>query len=253
MSNDPAPTFIVDCHNCRAKVAAIESGRAVRSGVDDDSGEPWGERVLLGKCPQCDSILTAHSTQIDFAGLDADYDRWTDAVRVFPRPSKAFSSYRIPRVVTETLVEADRCLQANANIAACVMFGRALEAVCQNIIEEAERPKADAPVVPPPTPIDGDKSTERRKPRINLGAGIKRLRDLKVIDDRLYDWSQQLQAFRNLAAHAADVTISRADAEDLQTFVYAIIEYIYDLADRYQEFKERAANNAKRQRQGSLI
>lgn len=33
--------------------------------------------------------------------------------------------------------------------------------------------------------------------------------------------------------------ISRQDAEDLETFVYAIIEYIYDLADRYEEFTER--------------
>ncbi|HMJ31592.1 MAG TPA: hypothetical protein VK512_23010 [Xanthobacteraceae bacterium] len=30
------------------------------------------------------------------------------------------------------------------------------------------------------------------------------------------------------------------DAEDLQAFVYAITEYVYDLTDRYAEFKERA-------------
>jgi hypothetical protein len=27
--------------------------------------------------------------------------------------------------------------------------------------------------------------------------------------------------------------------EDLQAFVYAITEYVYDLTDRYSEFKER--------------
>lgn len=40
-------------------------------------------------------------------------------------------------------------------------------------------------------------------------------------------------------------SITREDAEDLQAFVYAIIEYIYDLADRYEEFKERQEKRAK--------
>lgn len=59
-----------------------------------------------------------------------------------------------------------------------------------------------------------------------LGEGIKKLRDTKVIDDRLYNWSQQLQAFRNLAAHPEDITILRDDAGDLQTFANAIVEYV---------------------------
>ena len=79
-----------------------------------------------------------------------------------------------------------------------------------------------------------------------LWKGIKRLHDEKIIDDRLYDWSQQLHAFRNDAAHAVDVSISREDATDLQTFVNAIIEYIYDLAERYNEFKERQEKRKRR-------
>jgi len=43
-----------------------------------------------------------------------------------------------------------------------------------------------------------------------------------------------------VAAHAiSNETISRLDAEDLQAFVYAMVEYIYDLTERYKEFKER--------------
>jgi len=72
-----------------------------------------------------------------------------------------------------------------------------------------------------------------------LGEGIKRLKEKGVIDQRLYDWSQQLHAFRNLAAHPTDITISREDADDLKSFVYAIIEYIYDLTDRYNDFQAR--------------
>jgi len=144
---------------------------------------------------------------------------------VHPKPPKTFSSHRIPRSVTNSLLEADRTLQAGANLATCVMFGRALEAVCRDILEE-HAPGAS-------------------KKRMLLGAGIRALKEKNIIDQRLYDWSQQLQAFRNLAAHSEDITISREDAEDLQAFVYAITEYIYDLTDRYNEFKERAENRKK--------
>jgi hypothetical protein len=131
--------------------------------------------------------------------------------------------------VKDSLLEADRSLQANANIAACVMFGRALEAMCQAVLQD------------PPSADGGSK-----KKYIMLSEGIEQLRKRKIIDDRLYDWSQQLRAFRNLAAHAQEeVTISREDAEDLQSFVYAIVEYVYDLADRYEEFKARIATRQK--------
>lgn len=78
-----------------------------------------------------------------------------------------------------------------------------------------------------------------------LGTGIRELKERKIIDDRLFDWSQSLNAVRNLAAHPEDITVSRQDAEDLQAFVYAITEYVYDLTDRYNEFKERESEKNK--------
>jgi len=124
-------------------------------------------------------------------------------------------------------------LQAGAHTAACAMFGRALEALCRNILQQ-EHFAADS-TKPAPVP----------KKKLMLSAGIRQLKDRNFIDDRLYNWSQQLHAFRNEAAHAGDVSISRQDAEDLQTFVYAIVEFIYDLADRYEEFKSRLEARTK--------
>jgi hypothetical protein len=239
MATPVTRTFIIDCPWCKAKVAAIETGRAERGGVDDDSGEPFAYKVLVGTCPSCRSILAGEIQQIGFENYDSHEDRWSDVVRIFPKPPKAFSSYRIPRVVKDSLNEADRSMQAGANIAACVMLGRALEALCRDILE------------PPPksaTPAAAAIPSAKPKRKIMLGEGIKRLRDKKVIDDRLYDWSQQLQAFRNLAAHPEDISISRDDTEDLQTFVNAIVEYVYDLADRYEEFKARVDARAKRKK-----
>lgn len=232
-------TFIVDCPWCKAKVAATESGRAERGGYDENAGEPYGTKVLVGTCPRCSSILVGETDQIGFEGYDSDEDRWSDVVRIYPKPPKVFSSYRIPKVVKDSLNEADRSMQAGANIAACVMLGRALEALCRDILDSV-------PATPSTTTAPA--TFAKPKSKIMLGEGIKKLRDRKVIDDRLYDWSQQLQAFRNLAAHPEDISISRHDAEDLQTFVNAIVEYVYDLADRYEEFKRRVDVRAKRKK-----
>jgi hypothetical protein len=113
------------------------------------------------------------------------------------------------------------------------MFGRALEALCRDVLFTREEKKAIR---------DGTS-----KKRLMLAEGIKQLREKNHIDSRLFDWSQHLHAFRNLAAHSDGdgASITREDAEDLQAFVYAIIEYIYDLADRYEEFKERQEKRAK--------
>lgn len=229
-------TFVVDCPICKAKVAVEETGRAEETGFDNDAVEPYGFRLLVGQCPRCKTPLAAQCRQLLFKGWeDEEHDVWSDPVRVHPSPPKTFSSYRIPTAVTRSLTEADVALQGNATLAACVMFGRALEALCRDILYTPEEKKAVR---------DGTS-----KKRIMLSNGIKQLRENNLIDDRLLDWSQQLHAFRNLAAHPdSDAAITREDAEDLQAFVYAIIEYIYDLADRYKEFKERQAQRKKPRR-----
>jgi hypothetical protein len=221
-------TFIIDCPICKSKVAAIETG-SVSSSCMDYEGAPCGTKLFVGLCPRCHNPLAGQAEQIDGEFLIGGEDKWSnDIVRIYPNPQKTFLSHRIPRSATESLSEADRSLQANANIAACVMFGRALEAVCRDVLD----PKTSTPPAETKTPP---------KKNVMLGEGIKLLKDKGFIDDRLYDWSQQLHAFRNLAAHPdeSSISISRRDAEDLQSFVYAIIEYIYDLTDRYEDFKRR--------------
>lgn len=229
MSEPIRETFIVDCPICKAKVAAGQHGCVRRSGgIDQDGEEHYGISVSLGVCPKCRSILVGESQQIGIAGYDTEYDEWADSIRVYPEPPKTFTSKRIPKVVSDSIAEAVKSLQANANIAACVMFGRALEAICHDLLEPAHTASTNQP-------------TATRKRSVMLGEGIRRLKDNGLINDQLFDWSQQLHAFRNVAAHPTDITISREDADDLRSFVYAIIEYIYDLTDRYNEFKERLA------------
>jgi hypothetical protein len=233
-------TFIIDCPACKAKVAAELCGVAEHRGNDYDTNEPFADRLYVGKCPRCNTLLSGKSSQMNFVEWGAEFDEWTDVVRVFPLPMRTFNSYRIPKVLTMSLAEADRCLQSCAPSAACVMLGRALEAMCRDILQQ----KSTNPVRKGTQQSQAKAISPAKK--IMLGKGIKELKDRNVIDQRLYDWSQQLQAFRNVAAHPDEIEISREDAEDLQSFVYAIVEYVYDLADRYEEFKERLARRNKK-------
>ena len=234
MTDKPTPTFIVDCPTCKAKVAAQEHGRLSTDGyMDRETGDlSYGVIISLGKCPKCRSILVGESQQIAIENYDSAYDEWADPIRVYPDPPKTFRSTRIPKNVSDSISEGMKSLQASANVAACVMFGRALEAICRDLLE----PKAETPPASPPAPP---------KRHIMLGEGLRKLKEKGLIDQRLLDWSQELHAFRNIAAHPTDITISREEADDLRSFVFAIVEYIYDLTDRYNEFKERQAKKKK--------
>ncbi len=236
MAEKRLPTFIVDCPVCKARVAAEEQGRISRTGyVNPEDGDvEYGVSVALGKCPRCHSILVGESQQVAIRGYDGYEHEWADPIRVYPDPPRAFTSSRIPKVVSDSISEGVKSLQANANVAACVMFGRALEAICRNILD---------------TSVSSDTTQGARKcgtrPTM-LAEGIRKLRDAGIIDERLLDWSQQLHAFRNIAAHPTDIAISREEADDLKTFVFAIVEYVYDLTDRYNDFKERLERKKRR-------
>ena len=143
-NNMSSLTFIIDCPFCKAKAAATENGRAERGGYDDLAEEPFGHRIYLGSCPRCNSFLVGESNQIGFQNWDTDEDYWSDIVRVFPQPSRTFSRLRISQVVKDSFAEADRSMQANANIAACAMLGRALEALCRDFLKPANQPPISA-------------------------------------------------------------------------------------------------------------
>lgn len=97
------------------------------------------------------------------------------------------------------------------------MMGRAVEGACRHLLKDK---------------IDHGES-------LMLGKGIELLKTHGLIDSRLYEWSKELHAFRNMAAHPDEFEISRQDAEDLLAFTNALVEYVYDLADRYNEFRSR--------------
>jgi len=225
------PTFLVNCDNCKAKVAAVQHGLA-EQGIEVYDNEPYGgSRLYVGKCPVCARLVAAFSTQTAIGGYDAEEDDWSDPVRVYPNPPRVLSG-RVPQHVRKSMSEAETVLQAGVHDSACVMLGRALEGLCRDQLQEEIA-----------AAVKEGKSPKSAK--FMLDQALASLRSKEIIDDKLLAWSKQLQAFRNVAAHSDDGTpLTRMDVLDLRTFAYAIIEYVYDLTERYNEFVARAASAA---------
>jgi len=119
--------------------------------------------------------------------------------------------WEIPEIVRNSLEEAHKCLKAKAYSACAVMCGRSLEGICKKF------------------------GTKNKM----LAGGLKELRQMKVIDDRLFQWGEALREHRNIGAHASETDISKDDASDLVDFVDAICEYVFVLTDKYNQFMKR--------------
>ena len=197
--------MLIECHECKARVDAEPVGY-----IEYDY-HFWRRRTYLLKCPACKMALIGECDD-DFPENE---DPWTELVRVYPKPTRPLGR-SVPDSVQSSLREADKCLQIGAHVAAAAMAGRALEAVCRHY---------------------STKDTY-------LGAGIKELRDKGIIDARLYEWSEELRDQRNNAAHATETNISAQDAEDIVAFTYAIVEYVFMLTKKFEEFKKRKAKAA---------
>lgn len=196
--------MIIECPYCQANV----DGKVLTSHESfDPEADPFAFRASLLECPVCKSTLLAGQSLVD---VDFNKQEWDSPSRIWPSP-KRYYSWSIPNLVRVSLEEAERCLRAGAYIGCAAMCGRALEAICRH--HETKSPY--------------------------LGDGLKELLDREVIDKRLYQWSQELQRQRNIAAHATEDKISKADAENLLDFVNAISEYIFVLTDKFAQFMER--------------
>jgi len=135
---------------------------------------------------------------------------WTDAERLWPCPKKVVDR-SIPKDIRLPLQEADLCLSARAFNACVVMCGRAIEALCAN------------------------QTTERT----TFFEALRKLREMNVIDGRLFEWGNALRQLRNLGAHATDKPMSKEDAADAVDFAHAIVDYVCTLSERFNKFMAR--------------
>lgn len=196
--------MIIECPYCESKVDGIHRGEHESYDPTDD---PFPFKAILLQCPVCNNALLGGS---DLIQLNWDKHVWSDVARLWPQQDNHIDP-NIPAIARNSLVEARLCYRARAYSASAVMSGRTLEAVCKH----------------------------QKTSSSTLAGGLKELKSQGVIDERLYQWSDELRKHRNIGAHASVERISKEDAKDLLDFSEAICEYIYVLSERFNRFMER--------------
>jgi len=198
--------YLIECPFCKAVMGAEVKAEAIDPPEDEF---PIDARISLCICPRCSSVLIGREQE----NFDGGYD---SPVRVWPSPPK-YLSFKIPKEIRSSLIEAERCLRGQAYTATVAMSGRALEAVGRHFY--------------PPKSAN--------EPPLMLKQAIDRLATDQIIDGRLHKWGLALHSDRNLAAHPSGASFKEGDARDVFKFAMNICEYIFVLSDEFEDFEKR--------------
>jgi Domain of unknown function (DUF4145) len=201
---------IIECPFCKAlvngtKIAEYEYPPNEFEEYDVEN-DPWPYLDTMLSCVRCrNSILVRQGLETSLG----EARTWLRPRRVYPQPEFDIS-WDIPANIRNSIIEANKCLNAETYLACAVMCGRALEGICREF-----------------------------KAGPYTSTGLKELLDQGVIDSRLFEWGAEVHRHRNIGAHADENTISQEDASDLFDFTFAICQYIFIMAEKFRKFKER--------------
>lgn len=172
----------------------------------DEGVETTGKYSFL-KCPKCARPLIV--LQLD------EGSGWDEPRRLYP-PIETDISLSIPDQLRLTYDEARKCFRAKAYIATAIMCRKTLEGIAQE-----------------------NKITAR-----NLANALKEMKEKGIIENRLFEWADALRISGNQAAHGATSKISNQDAKDILEFTHALLEYVFTIQEKFEQFKIRQ-NKAK--------
>ncbi|MEV4499180.1 DUF4145 domain-containing protein [Micromonospora arborensis] len=180
--------------------------RGVVTSFDPEVGIP--SLVTLVSCDTCKFPLLF---------LQEDYGQgWDDMFRVWPSATRYLSS-AVPKPLRDEHNQARKCFDAKAYTAAAVMVGRTLEGVCaENNVKER-----------------------------TLILSLRKMKDNNLIDERLYQWADELRVLRNEGAHYTGSQVSREDAADALALSEALLDYMYVLSAKFEEFRKRRSGKTR--------
>lgn len=171
--------------------------------LTSDDVEDADAEYALTQCPNCQQPLLQVREDLG-QGFDDDEPRFA-----FPEPRRL--NPLIPLALRSEWEEADKCLSARAYTAAAVMVRRTLEGAVH------------------------EQGVNKR----NLSDGLRSLRAEGRIDGTLGEWADLLRVVGNQGAHYTGTAVARADAEDAVAFCEALLDHLYVLQSRFNEFKSR--------------
>jgi hypothetical protein len=194
------------CPHCDRPEYADVRGIAIWNG-EYDEGVQESDPVewLFLQCSSC-KRPSIQSRRDYGGGFDED-----EPVIVYP--SSRLLSLQVPESLRREFEEAGSCFSAKAYAATVVMVRRVLEGTCQ----------------------------ENSVTDHNLASGLRKLQDTGLIDGTIAEWANALRILGNQGAHFTGMPVPRDDAEDALAFAEALLEQIYVLRKRFEEFAERRA------------
>jgi hypothetical protein len=199
------PTTFIFCSYCTARVqASVLAEREYPADIDTDAS-----KYQFLECSQCRNVILGRAEMEEDGEFGAG---WGYPNRKWPLPDTELHP-NIPSSVRSSLEEARRCFANNSYMACAVMCGRAIEGL--------SRDKTGATY---------------------LGEGLEKMKQAKIIDEKLFEWGQALQKERNIGAHAGEDTVSYQTANDVLDFSLAITEYVYVLDEKFKSYKARKSN-----------
>jgi hypothetical protein len=132
-----------------------------------------------------------------------------EPVIVYPAPHRI--SPDVPSELRREWEEARACFSSKAYTACLVMVRRTLEGTCK---------------------LQGVKKR-------TLAENLRELEKQGRIDGTLAEWADALRIAGNRGAHYTGEAVPREDAEDALAFAEALLDHVYVLRKRFDEFQRR--------------
>lgn len=129
-------------------------------------------------------------------------------------PAKRRLSLDVPEPLRREFEEAQTCFSAKAYEATVVMVRRILEGVCK------------------------ENNAQERV----LVKSLEKLKADGLVDGTIAEWANALRVLGNEGAHYTGRQVPRDDSEDALAFAEALLDHIYVLRKRFEEFAKRRAN-----------
>jgi hypothetical protein len=142
-------------------------------------------------------------------------DKWDTPFVMFPHTDLRVNP-NAPLDIRAAFEEACACYRSQAYTASAIMCRKTIEGVCSahGVAEQ------------------------------NLSASLRKMKEVGLIDERLFEWSDALRIVGNEAAHGVGLTVAQPDAKDTIEFTNAILDYMFSYRDRFEQFKRRRAKDA---------
>ena len=213
MNENKKRTIDVYCQSCNLLVAATKVASYEQSFRKFHNSDPVNDfyddiEYVLVVCGRCKSVSLVQLKNINVAG---EFLAPQEERALYPT-NKRLSTDDLPTSISSSYLDAARSFQVGLYEPCVIMCRKCLEALC----------------------LERNGNLGR-----NLKQKLKLLFESGQIDQKLFEWADQLRLIGNDAAHDLDVRIEQDDAKDAFEFLEAILIYTFMLNRRFEDFKAR--------------